>query len=244
MVQLDNAMDKVQEQNEPKITLWDNSVRSKNLIIVFWILIGSTLLGLIPGYNEINILESLGNGEYVDDVTIESSDNIQGFVGISQTILYIISVVLFLNWFRRAYANLNRLSIKTHYEENMVGWYFVIPILSLYRPYKTMVEIWEKTQTKAKTLNSNFSINNNTYTIGIWWTLFIISNFIGRFIMKSAFKQDTIEQIIQGSQAILISDIMQIPEALLVIYIVSSIAKMETAIAEGLKRNGGIVLLK
>lgn len=232
------------EYIEPQIQLWDNSTRSRNLITVFWIIIVSTLLGLIPAYNELNILESLSNGDYLDDATIDMSDNIQGFVGIFQTILYIISIVMFLNWFRRAYANLNRLNIKTYYEENMTGWHFVIPILSLYRPYKTMAELWEKTQSKAKELNSNFSKNDNSYTVGVWWALFIISNFIGRYVMKTAFKQDTIEQIIDGSYAILISDIMQIPEALLVIYIVTSISKMEAAVAEGVKRKGGLVLLK
>lgn len=238
------STENISEAKEPQIILWDNSVRSKNLLIVFWILIGSTLIGLLPAYNEINLLESLKNGEYIDDATLVASDNIQGFVGIFQTILYIVSVVVFLNWFRRAYANLNRLNISTEYEESMAGWNFVIPILSLYRPYKTMVEIWKKTQAKAKTLNTNFIKNNNSYAISFWWALFIISNFIGRYIMKIAFKDETIEQILHGSQAIFFSDIMQIPEALLVIYIVKSISKMETTVAESIKRHGGLVLLK
>lgn len=227
---------------KPKITIKDNSKRAEHLIIAFWTLIFATILGLIPGINEIFILDKLNNGVFVDDSTLEFSDTVQALVGFIQTILYIITAVVFLNWFRRAYGNLNRLKIKTQYEENMVGWYFVIPILSLYRPYKTMVEIWEKTQRKAKVINTNYIKNTNSYVIGIWWALFIISNFIGRYLLKSIFKDETIEDYLMSSKAMIISDIFQIIEALTVVYIVNSISKMENTIVEQAKLDGGLII--
>lgn len=151
--------------SKPKIMLKDNSKRAEYLLIIFWIVIGSLLLGLIPGFNEIILLDKFSNGDFVDDNAIESSDTIQSIVGIIQTILYIISAVVFLNWFRRAYGNLNRLHIKTEHEEQMAGWYFVIPILSLFRPYQIMAEIWEKTQNYLKSVKSNYLENNNSFVI-------------------------------------------------------------------------------
>ena len=78
----------------------------------------------------------------------------------------------------------------------------------------------------------------------MWWTLFIISNFIGNYVLRPAFKQDTIEQMIEGSRAVLISDIMQMPEALLVVLIVYKLSKMETILTQKVKESGGVVVHK
>jgi hypothetical protein len=74
--------------------------------------------------------------------------------------------------------------------------------------------------------------------------LFIISNFIGRFVLKTAFKDETIEQLIEASQAILISGVMQILEALLVILIVFQLSKMESKLAKEVKKSGGNIVYK
>jgi hypothetical protein len=97
---------------------------------------------------------------------------------------------------------------------------------------------------KINKLDSDYHYKSGRLIIGFWWTLFIISNFIGRYVLKTAFKDETIEQLIEGSQAILISDIMQIPEGLLVILIVFQISKMESKLAEEVKKSGGNIVYK
>ncbi len=120
----------------------------------------------------------------------------------------------------------------------MAVWSWFIPIIVLFRPVQIMNEIWTETQEKIKKYDSNYILKSGGLIIGLWWTLFIISNFIGRYVLKTAFKKDeTIEQLIEGSQAILISDIMQIPEALLVILIVFQLSKMELKLAEEVRKN-------
>lgn len=71
--------------------------------------------------------------------------------------------------------------------------------------------------------------------------MFVLSNFVGKYVLRTAFKNDTIEQLIEGSQAIMISDIMQIPEAILVILIVQNISKMESKLANEIKTGGNTV---
>jgi hypothetical protein len=62
--------------------------------------------------------------------------------------------------------------------------------------------------------------------------------------MKTAFKDETIEQLMEGSQAMLISDVLQIPEALLVILIVFQLSKMETKLAKEVKKSDGNIVYK
>lgn len=241
-----NEKEKVgKEDLSTKIEIWDNTKRAKNLMLIFWILTGLTLIGIISGYFELELLKNAQLGIYADESEANASDLRQGIIGITQTGIYIASVVLFLNWFRRAYGNLHRFGATyLKHKESMAVWAWFIPIVFLFRPVQIMSEIWNETQEKIKKFDSSYNIKNGGFIIGLWWALFIISNFIGRYVMKTAFKDETIEQLIEGSQAILISDVMQIPEALLVILIVSQLSKMETKLAREVKKSGGNIVYK
>lgn len=227
------------------LEVWDNSKRAKTLLTVFWILNGLTVIGIISGYFELEILKNVQQGNFVDESEVNANDLRQGVIGLLQTGFYIASVVVFLNWFRRAYGNLHRLGINyLKYKESMAVWSWFIPIIFLFRPVQIMNEIWIGTQAKIKKHDTSYSVKSGGLIIGLWWSLFIISNFIGRYVLKSAFKDDTIEQLIEGSQAMMISDIMQIPEALLVILIVFKLSKTELRLAEEIKQSGGNIVVK
>lgn len=231
------------QEEEKNVEIKDNSKRAKTLLTVFWILISFALLGVLSDYNELQILKSIQNGYYVSEEKANLSDLFQVILGIIQFGLFITSAVVFLNWFRRAYGNLHRIGITyIRHKESMAVWTWFIPIIWFYRPVQIMYEIWTETQEKIKKFDSSYVLKSGGLLIGLWWALFIISNFIGRYILKTAFKQDTIDQIIESSQAILISDIMLIPEALLVIIIVQKISKMESKLVDEVIKSGGKVI--
>ena len=233
-----------QEIPQKKIEIWDNSKRAKLLMVIFLGMTGLIAIGVISGYLELELLERINSGGNFDEDEASASDLRQGVLGILQTVIYIVSIVVFLNWFRRAYGNLHRLGLNLKHKESMAVWFWFIPILVLFRPVQIMTEIWNKTQESIKNLDTRYLIKSGSLIIGLWWTLFIISNFIGNYVLRTAFKQDTIEQMIEGSRAVLISDIMQIPEALLVVLIVYKLSKMETILTQKVKESGGVVVHK
>ena len=230
---------------EPKlIKLKDNSKRAKILLRVFGVLIGLLLIGLLTGYNELQMLKNAQMGDYVSEQEANTSDMLQGVVGLAQLGLFIASVIVFLNWFRRAYGNLHRAGVNLSHQESMAVWAWIIPIVSFFRPVQIMNEIWMATQEKIQELDTSYTIKRGGIIIGLWWTLFLISNFIGRFLLKAAFNQETIEQLIQSSKATLLSDIIQVLEALLVMLIVLKLSKMEARMALEIKKsadNMGII---
>ena len=240
-----NEIEKELQEVTEKVEIWDNSKRAKNLIIIFWVLIAGLSIGLISSYIELNLLKNIQLGEYTDENEYNSNDTRQGIIAIIQIGIYITSAVLFLNWFRRAYGNLHRIGIRhLKHKESMALWTWFIPIIVLFRPVQIMNEIWNTTQEKIKKYDTSYLIKNGTLGIGLWWTLFIISNFIGRYAIKNAFKQNTIEQLLEYSQVMMVSDFMQILEALLVIWIVLQLSKMETRLAHEVKKSGGIIIYK
>ena len=241
-----NQAENIEEKDlSIKIEIWDNTKRAQNLILTFWILIGLTFIGIISGYFELELLQNAQNGLYVDESEANANDLRQGVIGITQTILFIISIVLFLNWFRRAYGNLHRVGISyLNHSETMAVWAWFIPIIVLFRPVQIMNEIWNETQIKIKKFDSRYIIKNGGFMIGLWWTFFIVSNVVGRYVMSTAFKDETIEQLIDASEAMLISDLIQVPEALLVVLIVSQLSKMEIKLAEEVRKSGGSIVYK
>lgn len=245
-------MDEIEQIGNPEVTdeniyqIWDNSKRAKYAIIILSIVIGLALIALYTGYNELQILEKIKAGEYITDEEANKSDLIQGIVGIIQSVIYIISIVVFLNWFRRAYGNLHRVGI-THikHKENMALWAWFIPIIWFFRPFQIMSEIWTKTQEKLKVYDSSYIIQNGTLAIGLWWALFISSNFIGKYVLQTILNDNnSINQLIENAQAIFLTDILQIPEGLLLIYIIYVLSTVETKLAKEIQKQGGEVVFK
>jgi heme/copper-type cytochrome/quinol oxidase subunit 2 len=237
-----STQQEAQPQPEPIINIKDNAKRAKHLIIVFWVLIGITVIALLSGYLEVALLQHVQDGGMITDEEATSNDNRQAIIGILQTVIYIVTIVFFLMWFRRAYGNLHRLGLKyIKHTESWAIWSFIVPIISLYRPVQIMNEIVEETQHKIRKMDRSYIKKELGLFIGIWWTLFIISNFVGRYVMRTAFNADTIEAMVHSSQAYLISDGIQMVEALMVILIVTKVSKIESKLAKEVQRAGGTV---
>ena len=223
--------------------IWNNARRAKILITVFWVLIVFNLVAFVSGYFELTLLEEIKNGGFIEEEDATLNDLRQMIVGLIQTGLAITSIIVFLNWFRRAYGNLHRVGTYTpNYEESMAVWSWVIPIIVFFRPVQIMNEIWSETQTRIIALNKNYVSKSGGVVIGIWWFLFILSNFVGKYLLKTAFKDETLDELISSAQVTMISDMMQIIEALLVIFIVTQISNMEAKLSEEVSLAGGKVI--
>ena len=215
--------------------LKDNSERAKSLILVLWLFVGLFFIGLLFSFNELSILYQLQTNNEVADSRLNFSDISLVIVGAFQLLFHIATIVVFLNWFRRAYANLYRLRIPIESNDSMAVWSFFIPIYNLFKPYQIMKEIWEKTQQAVKKIDVSFLFNKNSYLIGLWWFLFIISGVVDRVAFKMALKQETVNQLIEGTKISIISDVISIINAIVLIYLVKNISQFESVLFEKTK---------
>jgi hypothetical protein len=62
-----------------------------------------------------------------------------------------------------------------------VGWYF-IPIACLFKPYQAMKEIWEI---------SHKNQSGTSSTLGLWWALWLISNFSGEYAFEAFWEAES-----------------------------------------------------
>ncbi len=226
------------------IEILENSRRAKNLIEIFWVVLVLTVLGIAFEYLELDLLEKMNAGEVFSNEILEANDSRQMVLGLITTVMRVISIVVFLAWFRRAYGNLHRLGVLLSHGESAAIWSWFVPFISLFFPVRIMTEIWSETQEKLKSFDSFYKIQQGGIWIGLWWILFVISNLISQFTLQAAFKDETIEQAINASKSIVYASALEIPEALLVIVIVTKLSKVEARLAEQVKRLGGTVIYK
>lgn len=235
----------ISEETQESLTIWNNTERGTVAYYIIMAIAGMLIIAAISDYFELQLLKGMAAGEAYSDATAEANDNRQHLIGIIQIILMLISAFTFLGWFRRAYGNLRRMGVKTDHEENMATWFFFIPILCFFRPPQIMHEIWDKTQEKIKELNNAYVEQSSNYAISIWWLLFIVSHFIGRYILMSAFEDKTsIDDYIKYSQAVFVSDFIALLEAAVLLYLIYNVRKIETNLAQEIERNGGTILVK
>jgi hypothetical protein len=207
-----------------------NLKRAKLAQLFIWIVMALDIISIFSSYLQYNLLISLKNYEEVTDQMLSSNDTREQIIGIIYLIVFIISAVTFIQWFRRAYYNLNVRTNCNHSDGWASGSWFV-PIISLYRPYQIMKEMWTKTTQLIKSKKSDY-IENSTLIIGIWWALWIVSNYIGKYVMKSAFKAETIENFLNSTIGDITLSIIGIPLAILTVKIIKSYSLKEEKISE------------
>lgn len=202
-----------------------NLKRAKLAEIFVWAVMAIDILAIFSSYLQYNLLIDFQNNEFVTDEMLESNDLREILVAYLYLVVFIVSAVTFIQWFRRAYYNLN---IRTNCD-NSEGWAagsWFVPIISLYRPYQIMKEMETKS---THLINSKTSEQNavKTSTIGIWWTLWIVSNYIGSFLFKSAFKEETVENFINATIGDIVLSLIGIPLAIVTVSMIKSYSKKE-----------------
>lgn len=206
----------------------DNSQRSQIAVYVFWAIVITSIIAIVSGWIEIQLLQNALDGEFITDEEAESNDLRQAIVGLLQTIVRIVSIVVFLQWFRRAYANVSRAGISTEENDSWAIWGFVIPIISLYKPYQMTKEMVTKMHERVASNSVGMTIPKAPYAlIGWWWALFLITNVIGNVAMRSIFDDETLEGLATSSQIYLFSDLADIPAALLTLFMIREISVLE-----------------
>lgn len=210
------------------IHLLDNSNRAKTAIAVFWIVIVFDIISLISGAMEISLLTRSENHGFISEVEATTNDLRQLAISILQFILNIVTVVVFLNWFRRAYANTHKLQVGTpKYSDATAVWSFFVPIISLFRPNEIMKEIIAFHKRKLSELQGT-KTDNYLFISGVWWVFFVIRNIIGQIAFRmSLHSGDDIKSSIELDNFFIAADIADIIAAFLAIILITKVSKDE-----------------
>jgi hypothetical protein len=123
-----------------------NANRAKLAITFIWIVLGFQIISAISTFFQYLLLKSVAEGYSITTEAANSNDFRQSIIAILFAILYLFSVVFFIQWFRRAYFN-QEIKFKSMASTN--GWVsgaWFVPIMNLFKPFQLMQEIYENAE--------------------------------------------------------------------------------------------------
>ncbi len=209
-----------------------NEQRAKNAITLIWIVLALEIISLISGYFQYDLLQTVAKGGEISNETATANDTREQLIGVIYMIVYIISAVTFIKWFRRAYFNLHQRVNHLSQTEGWAAGSWFVPIVSLYRPYQIMKELYQ--ETKELLVKNGLGVNENftTNSLGWWWTLWIINNFIGQFVTRYSLKAESIDELTTSTIASMFSNIIGIPLALITVKVIKDYSNVEPLLNE------------
>jgi hypothetical protein len=203
-----------------------NKERAKIAQILIWVVMIVDIIAIVSSYLQYNLLVALQNFEEISDETIASNDEREQLIGFLSLAILLISSITFIQWFRRAYYNLNIRTICSYTDGWAAGAWF-IPIILLFRPYQIMKEMWIKTSRLIELNTEKNEGSNSSIIVGVWWTLWIISSFVGNYVMRISFKAETIENYINSTIGDIAMSITGIPLAIVAVLMIKKYSKKE-----------------
>jgi len=209
-----------------------NDQRAKYAILFIWIVLALEIAALASSYMQYNLLTDAANGLEITTEAADLNDTREGFIAIVYTIVSLLSAVTFILWFRRAYYNLHQNVNHLSQTEGWAAGSWFVPIVNLYRPYQIMKELYLETKEflikNGITIRDSFTISN----LGVWWTLWIVSNIVGQFIFRYSLRAETIDELTISTVAEIVGSLIGIPLALITIRVIRDYSRVEPLLNE------------
>jgi hypothetical protein len=198
----------------------------QGIFVVFAIL---SIIAVISGYAQAQLLSTIINGGTITESEAIANDTRQATIGYIQILLTIAAGVTFLVWVYRAHSNLPSLgAVGLRFTPGWaVGWFFV-PVMSLFRPYQAVSEIWRASYLKIDRVNStSWKDSANSSIIGCWWAFFLISNWVGLFAMRMIIGGEELSDLLNSTYAYMVSDGINVVGIIVTILMVRSISQLQ-----------------
>jgi hypothetical protein len=200
---------------------------------VVWIFIALLILNIIAvfsGFAQAQLLNKAIDGEIITPSEAISNDTREAIIGFTQFALYLASGIVFLIWIHKAHKNLLSLNVSNlRFTPGWaVGWFFV-PVMSLFRPYQVVSEIWKASYPKADANTTYWKSIPTSPLVGWWWTLFIISNFVAQIALRLILTGEDLSDLLNSTYAYVVSDAIDVVGIMITILMVRRISQFQAA---------------
>lgn len=194
-------------------------------VVLSFVAIGSNLM-------EYQLLTDFQNGVYFSQemavADAEANDMRQAVIAFSYLGVFIVSGILILKWIYQANQNARQLGAKDMAFSPgwSIGFYF-IPIVSLWKPYQAMKEIWQASQNP-----SNWSEEKVSSILGIWWFFWIANSIAGQAAFRLSRRAEEISEIMNVNLVSQASEVISIPLALVTWLLIKNVSNVQLAMRE------------
>lgn len=209
-----------------------NEKRAKNAIALIWIMLVMEIVKVLSGYLQYDLLVGADSENGISMEAANANDLRQMIVNIIYLIAYIISIVTFILWFRRAYYNLHVKNDNLNHTEGWAAGGWFVPIMSLYVPYQIMKELYEETKELLYKKGIDLSESLSTTYVGWWWGAWILNNVIAQIIFRTSKDEQTVEGLANATLVEIGSSAFGIVLALITVKVIKDYAAAEVLFAK------------
>jgi hypothetical protein len=157
----------------------DRAGETKMMIVLF---VMAQIVYFIATIYQYDLYKGANSNDPIATARLSRGIMLESTVSFMYVVAAIASCSTFIQWFRRAYNNLELRAVPMDYHNSWAAKSWFIPGINFYRPYLMMKELHDKTDKLLKTLGSHADISCKSPYLTKWWTLFLICFFTGRFL--------------------------------------------------------------
>jgi len=208
------------------LVLRDNSARAKQILAIFWIMLGITVADMASlGWQYYLLNDVQANPGNIDMEVLRASDTLRQIITIVNLLIVLLAIVFFIMWFRRAYYNIHTLPWhNARYTEGWAAGSWFVPVVNLWWPYQIMVDIWRATQ---NALRERLGEPQSTAIIGWWWGLRLLDAIFGNISTRVTAGAKGIDELMTATQLEFVADIITIPAIIVTIILITRTSSFE-----------------
>lgn len=203
-----------------------NKDRSDRLIIVLWIFTALKALTSVSDISQYFLLKRIANGNF-GMAEVNSNDTRQSIIAILMLLLYVGVIIVFIQWFRRAYYNLHQVSNRLSYSEGWAAGAWFVPILNLGRPFIIMREMMTVAENLLVKANLAQEDNSRRRSVGIWWTLWLIITLLSDINTRIQAKSESITVLANTTLIDVVLTLLYIPLTIVTVQMIRKYAELE-----------------
>ncbi len=211
------------------INYLSNNLRAKQAILSFKAMLILSVLHLV---SSLICYLYFSSGSSSDSTVF---DLINLGIGLLDFAGFVWCAATFISWLRRAYENIDRVGkLSTESKGNMAFWGFVIPFISLYKPYSMVKETYIKTQQTSQSFDQNYQVKEAPGIILIWWLLFLGSGVFAQIVFSSSWNNEitTMEDYLAARQMDMISALISMIAVICTFQMIHKVHTKEKELAE------------
>lgn len=208
--------------------LKNNQERAKLAITMMWLSLVAGVLMLISEMYTYSMVSDINSGAEISMGSYQLFAFFVGAVAVVFLIVYVLTAVYFIMWFRRAYYNLHKLVGGLKYSEGWAAGAWFVPVFNLFGPYQIANDLITKGE-KYLVDKSLIESSARRHTVkGWWWAFWICSSILSQIStrMEGEFASTTSVVIA------MVASVVSIGAAYLAIQMIKDYSEMEKLMAQ------------
>jgi hypothetical protein len=181
------------------------------------------LVAAVADWDRYRLLGRIAAGKAVTLAEADASDRLNGVIGIVQLALFVLTAILFIRWFRRAYRNVEPLGGDPRFSEGWAVGAWFVPILNLWRPKQIANDIWRESGPEPT--------ERVPALLTFWWGLFLLGSWIDQLAARLGFGGDSAGELQDATGAYLAGDSLDLVAAALAILVVRRLTARQQELA-------------